>query len=120
MYVLLDRDFRRVESVTPTQVHDAGVDRKDPNAALPVRQNARRGVATASRGREPQISPREVWLDCDVAKFLKVSVRTVKRIANDGPRPGEIDLRQAKPVCVGWRRWWADNVRALVRDGVVG
>lgn len=66
----------------------------------------------------PRIPRGDVWRDRDVAEFLHVCVRTVKRIANAGPRPGEIDLRAARPATIGnCRRWSAENVRALVRAG---
>lgn len=66
----------------------------------------------------PRVPPGDVWRDRDVAAFLHVCVRTVKRIANAGPRPGEIDLRMARPVTISnGRRWSAENVKALVSAG---
>lgn len=66
----------------------------------------------------PRVPPGDVWRDRDVAAFLHVCVRTVKRIANAGPRPGEIDLRMARPATIGnGRRWSAENVKALVNAG---
>lgn len=68
--------------------------------------------------KEPKIPSREVWLDCDVAEYMKVCVRTVKRIVNEGAREGEIDLARARPVVIGgMRRWYADNVKKLVENG---
>ena len=124
---------RPVETVTSTDVAACGgaadslVGRRSPvfplgaDAASPVRQSARRGVTSTSpsaRGRKPLVPTGEVWLDCDVAEYLHVERRTVQRIMRDGPRPGELDLRLANPVYVGDRRWFADNVRALMREGV--
>ena len=124
---------RPVETVTSTGVAACGgaadslVGRRSPvfsdlgaDAASPVRQSARRGSATSpsARGRKPLVPTGEVWLDCDVAEYLHVARSTVKRIMRDGPRPGELDLRLANPVYVGDRRWFADNVRALMREGV--
>lgn len=86
---------------------------KGTDAAPPVRPSARRGNSTNA----PRIPHGDVWLDCDVAEYLHVCVRTVKRIVNEGPRPGELDLRKARPVYVGDRRWFAENVKALVRAG---
>ena len=91
-------------------------DFKGTDAAPPVRKSARRGGLRAAN--TPDVPLREVWLDCDVATYLHVSVRTVKRIANEGPRAGEIDLRLARPVRVGDRRWFADNVRSLVKGAM--
>ena len=88
-----------------------------PDAAPPVRQqSARRGVSSSSRRNVPKVPSGDVWLDCDVAEYLHVCVRTVKRIANEGPRKGELDLRLARPVFVGDRRWFAENVKALLRN----
>ena len=85
------------------------------DAAPPVRKSARRGVNV--RDNRPKIPQGDIWLDCDVAEYLKVSTRLVKKIANEGPRPGEIDLRLARPVVIGgMRRWFAEKVKALVRD----
>lgn len=89
---------------------------KGTDAAPPVRKSARRGGLRAKN--TPDVPLREVWLDCDVAEYLHVCVRTVKRIANEGPRAGEIDLRLARPVKVGDRRWFADNVRSLVKGAM--
>ena len=76
-------------------------------------------TAAAAEGFSLALKPTgEVWLDCDVAEYLHVERRTVQRIMRDGPRPGELDLRLANPVYVGDRRWFADNVRALMREGV--
>lgn len=86
---------------------------KGTDAAPPVRKGARRGNPNA-----PHVPSGDVWLDCDVATYLHVCVRTVKRIANEGPRPGELDLRKARPVKVGDRRWFADNVRSLVKGAM--
>lgn len=86
---------------------------KGTDAAPPVRKSARRGPPHA-----PHIPSGDVWLDCDVAAYLHVCVRTVKRIANEGPRSGELDLRKARPVFVGDRRWFAENVKSLLRAGV--
>ena len=98
---------------------------KAPVAASSDRrsESSRRGIfqsrrATA-RGVAPVVPRGEVWLDKDVAEYLHVCLNTVKRIVKSGPRPGELDLRRAKPVVVGDRRWYADNVKALLRDGVV-
>lgn len=127
-----DRDFRSVATVTSTGVDGCGeagifpsapsprTSIKGADAASPVRQSARRGSATSpsARGRKPLVPTGEVWLDCDVAEYLHVERRTVQRIMKDGPRPGELDLRRANPVFVGDRRWFADNVRALMREGV--
>ena len=125
---------RPVETVTSTGVAACGgaadslVGHRSPvssiqgaDAASPVRQSARRGVTSTSpsaKGRKPLVPTGEVWLDCDVAEYLHVERRTVQRIMKDGPRPGELDLRRANPVFVGDRRWFADNVRALMREGV--
>ena len=86
------------------------------DAAPPVRTSARRG-RLSNRARRPVVPAGDIWLDVDVAEYLHISVRTVKRIANEGPRSRELDLRLARPVFVGDRRWFADNVRALVRTG---
>lgn len=86
---------------------------KGTDAAPPVRKSARRGNPNA-----PHVPSGDVWLDCDVATYLHVCVRTVKRIANEGPVPGELDLRKARPVFVGDRRWFADNVRSLVKGAM--
>ena len=124
--------YRTVETVTSTDVAACGgaadslVGRRLPvlplgaDAASPVRQSARRGSAASpsAKGRKPLVPTGEVWLDCDVAEYLHVERRTVQRIMRDGPRPGELDLRLANPVYVGDRRWFADNVRALMREGV--
>lgn len=80
------------------------------DAAPPVGKSARRGNI-------PKIPLGDIWLDCDVAAYLHVSPRTVKRIVNEGPRAGELDLRRALPVFVGDRRWFAENVKALVKAG---
>lgn len=92
-------------------------DFKGTDAAPPVRQSARRGVFRRAAN-APRVPGGDIWLDRDVAEYLHVCLRTVKRIANDGPRPGELDLRRARPVFVGDRRWFAENVKALVREGV--
>lgn len=90
---------------------DVKDDLKGTDAAPPVRRSARRG----SSANVPRIPRGDVWLDRDVAEYLHVCVRTVKRIANEGPRPGELDLRLARPVYVGDRRWFAENVKVLVK-----
>ena len=87
------------------------------DAPAPVGTSARRGEGR-TRGAGPKIPLREVWLDCDVAEYLHVCVRTVKRLAVS-PRPGELDLRKANPVMVGYRRWYADNVRKVVENAMV-
>lgn len=86
------------------------------DAAPPVRTSARRG-RLSNRSRRPVVPAGDIWLDVDVAEYLKISVRTVKRIANEGPRSRELDLRLARPVFVGDRRWFAENVKALVMRG---
>lgn len=93
---------------------EAAAEISGTDATPPVRQSARRGVYL-SRGNRPKIPQSDIWLDCDVAEYLHVCTRTVKRIANEGPRPGEIDLRLARPVFVGDRRWVAENVKELLR-----
>ena len=86
------------------------------DAAPPVRTSARRGISS-NRSRRPVVPTGDIWLDVDVAEYLHISVRTVKRIANEGPRSRELDLRLARPVFVGDRRWVAENVKALLRGG---
>ena len=98
---------------------------KAPVAASSDRrsESSRRGIShplrASARGVAPVIPRGDVWLDKDVAAYLHVCLNTVKRIMKRGPNPGELDLRKAKPVLVGDRRWYADNVKALLRDGVV-
>ena len=140
----LQADFRRVGQVTPHHAH-GGVGGVGDGSASPLpgpastvssmpgkrtcaAPSARPGISArggnlahmVQRTRvanTPDVPLREVWLDVDVARYLHVSPRTVKRMVAK-PRPGELDLRRANPVFVGDRRWYADNVKALVRDGV--
>ena len=109
---------RRREEPAETFYPSAGLAGFDlgTDAAPPVRTSARRGKPS-NRSRRPVVPAGDIWLDVDVAEYLHISVRTVKRIANEGPRSRELDLRLARPVFVGDRRWFADNVRALVRTG---
>lgn len=95
-------------------MNDGDDNLKGTDATPPVRQNARRGTSS----NVPRIPRGDVWLDCDVAEYLHVCTRTVKRIMKDGPRPGELDLRLARPVFIGDRRWFAENVKELVRTGM--
>lgn len=87
------------------------------DAARPVRKSARPGTSSSTtRAVRPVIPHGDIWLDVDVAAYLHVCPNTVKRIANKGPRTGEVDLRLARPVFIGDRRWVAENVKELVRN----
>ena len=108
-------DRRRGASESDPSDASAGFD-LGTDAAPPVRTSARRG-RSSNRSCRPVVPTGDIWLDVDVAEYLHISVRTVKRIVNEGPRSRELDLRLARPVFVGDRRWFADNVRALVRTG---
>lgn len=61
----------------------------------------------------------EFLTDSDVARLLRVSVSTVRRIARESPgRRGAFDLRLCEPVLVGgMRRWAAAKVYAALGIG---
>ena len=85
------------------------------DAAPPVRKSARRGNLHIP-GNPPAVP---VWLDCDVAAYLRVSdVRVVQRM-RVRPRPGEFDLTKAVSARVGrYWRWDAASVRKVVEGNV--
>lgn len=69
------------------------------------------------RRRTPRVE--HFMTDSDVARLLKVSASTVRRIARQGPaRAGAFDLRLCEPVIVGgMRRWPAAKVYAVLGIG---
>ena len=57
------------------------------------------------RNRISKPSDHRVMFDKDVAEFLGISVRTLKRRIKN-PAPGEINPNDAHPCVIGERRLW--------------
>ena len=69
------------------------------------------------RNRISKPADNRVMFDKDVAEFLGISVRTLKRRL-EKPKHGEIDPNDAHPQTIGGRRLWLrEDVERLVGIG---
>lgn len=58
------------------------------------------------RKRSEEMVDDRIMNDEQVARLLRVSVRTLRRRLDSAPPPGEIDIRKAAPEKFGSRRFW--------------
>ena len=58
------------------------------------------------RRRSEEMVDDRIMNDEQVARLLRVSVRTLRRRLDAPPPPGEIDIRRAAPEKFGSRRFW--------------
>ena len=67
------------------------------------------------------ITSKDIMTDADVAKIVRLSLCCFQRRMRTGFKTGELDLRKARPVVMGKRRWWlrADVERVLIERTVV-